>query len=72
MNMKNMKTTALPRLGKDAKRDSISLLILGKALMDFRGRNTLRVLSALRSAPGKKGMNSTIPISTTRKSRQLK
>ena len=70
--MKNMNTTALPRLGKEAKSDSISLLILGKALMDLRGRNTLRVLSAFRFAPGKKGMNSTIPITTTKKSRQLK
>ena len=69
--MKNMNTTAFPRLGKEASKDPISLLILGKALIDLRGLSTLNVLRALRLAAGREGMNSIIPMHTTKKSSQF-
>lgn len=70
-NMKNIKITAFPRLGKDASKDPMSLLMLGKALIDLRGLKTLNVLRAFKFAAGKEGMNSIIPIQTTRKSSQF-
>lgn len=70
-NMKNIKTTALAKLGSDANSDPISLRMLGNAFMDLKGLNTLNVLKALRLAAGIAGINSMIPIHTTRKSSQF-
>jgi len=68
--MKNMKTTTLPRLGRDASKDPINLLILGNALMDLRGLNTLIVRRAFKLAEGI-GVYSMIAIQTTIKSSQF-
>ena len=67
--MKNMKMTALANLGREASNDPISLLILGKALMDLNGLRTLKVRKALRLAAGI-GVYSMIPMHTTMKSSQ--
>ena len=69
--IKNMKTTAFPRLGRDASKDPMSLLILGNALMDLRGLNTLNVLRAFKLAAGSAGMSSNMPMHTTKKSSQF-
>jgi hypothetical protein len=49
--MNIMKTTALPRAGKEAKSELINFFILGNLLMDLRGLKTLNVLNALRLEP---------------------
>jgi hypothetical protein len=70
--MNIMNTTALARLGKEANRDPISLLISGKALIDLKGRNTLKVRNDFISpvdAPG--DAISRIPTTTTIKSSQF-
>jgi hypothetical protein len=45
--------------------------MLGKALMLLRGLSTLNVLKAFKFAAGIAGMNSMIPMHTTRKSSQF-
>lgn len=67
--MKNMKTTALPKLGRDDRREPMSRRILGNALTDLRGLSTLIVLSPFRL--GIFGMNSMMPMHTTEKSIQF-
>ena len=42
--MKNMKTTALAKLGREDNSDPIRRFILGKAFIDLRGLRTLNVL----------------------------
>ena len=69
--MKNIKITALPKLGRDASKDPMSLLMLGNALMDLRGLSTRKVLKAFRLAAGSAGINSIMPMQTTRKSSQF-
>jgi len=66
-----MKTTAFAREGKDARRDPMSLLILGKALIDLSGLRTLRVRSDFKFAAGMMGNSSMKPMHTTRKSSQF-
>ena len=41
--IKNMKTTAFAKLGRDDKSDPIRRFILGKAFIDLRSLRTLRV-----------------------------
>lgn len=69
--MKNMKSTAFARVGMDASKESISLLIDGMDLMlrsGLKTRNTRKTLIVFRENRGK---NSTIPIMTTMKSSQF-
>lgn len=70
-NMKNMNKTAFARVGIDASKESISLLIDGIDLMLLRGRSTRSTLRTLIVVSEKKGMNSMIPTITTKKSSQF-
>ena len=69
--MKNMNKTAFARVGIDASKESISLLIDGIDLMLLRGRSTRSTLRTLIVVSEKKGMNSMIPTITTKKSSQF-
>ena len=50
--MKSMNATALARFGKEASSDPTSFLMLGKALIDLNGLNTLNVRRAFNSRAG--------------------
>jgi hypothetical protein len=69
--MKSMKITAFPRLGSEAKREPISLLMLGKALIERRGLKTRKVRRTFRLELGIYGRISMIPMQTTMKSNQF-
>jgi hypothetical protein len=69
--MNIIKMTAFPRAGSDASNELISFFILGNALMDLRGLNTLNVLKALRLEPPMPGIYSITPTQTTAKSNQF-
>ena len=49
MNIINM--TALPRAGKDARRELINFFMLGNLFMDLNGLRTLKVRNAFRFEP---------------------
>lgn len=52
MKMNSKKIRALPSLGRDPNSELRRRLILGTALIVFRGLSTLIVLSALKLADG--------------------
>jgi hypothetical protein len=56
--MNNRNTTTLASAGNEDNNDPISLRMLGTALIDLRGRRTLKVLNAFKF--GIEGMNSMI------------
>ena len=43
-----MNTTALPRAGREARRELMSFFILGNLFIDLRGLNTLNFLKAFK------------------------
>ena len=76
--MKNMNTTALPKLGREDNSDPIRRFMLGKAFIDLRGLKTLSVRRDFipeeppPSDPASEDyMNSSIAETTTIKSSQF-
>ena len=71
--MKSRKRTAFPRLGRAASKELMSLLMLGKALIDLKGLNILKVRRGFKFVSGRAsaGTNSMIPMHTTKKSSQF-
>ena len=54
--MNIIKMTAVPRAGREDRRELISFFILGNLLMDLNGLRTLRVRNAYRFDPAIPGI----------------
>ena len=70
-NMKNWNSTAFTSEGIEPRRDEICFLMLGNALILFRGLKTLKTLSDLIHEPEAEVKSSIIPMMTTKISIQF-